>query len=163
MSISIIVPTLSGKHGRMPDGDYEIILSDTYCRVDARNIGAMNSSGDILVFVDDDMDLYGNINRIERDTEHNWWKPTYMNVGLDGHTALSALVMNSFRNSGGPCIAIRKDLFYEIGMYNNVWMEDTDLRNRLLEDGNEPGNMHMTVLIRKPFTRFPILKRSLAR
>lgn len=161
MSISIIVPSLSNKYGHMPDGDYELILSDADCRVDARNIGAMNSSGDILLFVDDDMDLYGNLNYLENDSEHDWWKPTYVNAGLDGHTSFSSIIINSFRAGGGPTIAIRKDLFYNIGMYRNVWMEDTDLRSRLLEEGLKPGNMHLTCVIRKPFTRFPILRRKL--
>lgn len=156
--ISLIIPSLEGKQlNHMPDGNYEVIISQMKGVAQSRNEGASRAKGNILLFCDDDIDLYDNVNEME-ESPYDWWVPIYVNGTLDGRTSLGNISMNLFKELGGPVIGVRKSLFNEIGGYHHITMEDTNFRMRLAKISS-PACMNVIALIRRPFKRFNYLRR----
>jgi len=134
------------------DSDTEVIVVDEPAGATAtvaRNLGASRSSGDILVFVDGDVEIHRDaLTRIRADLERDGELVAVFGSYDD---APEGGVVSGFRNllhhhvhqdSAGPIStfwaglgAIRRDAFFEAGGFVEHPVEDIELGMRLAEGG----------------------------
>ncbi len=159
--ISIIIASRDGTIPSLSlDGNYEIISVAGIKGVSrARNLGASQASGNILLFDDDDIDLCGSLNELEY-SPCNWWQPTYLNGTMDWYSTASIIGINMM--GSGPVIAVRKDLFFQVGGYKNMPWEDVNLHLRLKKI-SEPGTMNVIATVKRPFEQLSYIRSNNAR
>jgi hypothetical protein len=112
-----------------PYGLDEIVLQSCGPPGRARNVGVRKTSGDILVFSEDDLVLAGNLNWLRwRPREEVWWPCAgYTDCTGDPYTVKAMGFLNTMlalHNIAGvgPVVAVRRFAFTAVGGY-----EDRDL------------------------------------
>ncbi|MGI0067771.1 MAG: hypothetical protein ACREB9_05060 [Thermoplasmata archaeon] len=163
-TVSIIIPTRAMRYAyRLPPGADEVILQggEGGC-AHAKNLGARRARGSILLFVDDDQELWGDLRFLRHPPrqEAAWHVRHHYETTRDAYTAHAFRMLNVMLWTGsalgvGPCMAIRRRLFETLGgfRYDIIW-EDKDLAQRVLELGPPMGTMPLVEVTHRPLTRW---------
>lgn len=141
MTVSIIIPARDPESDPppTPTGALEIIMQGGPGGPAAgRNIGALRALGDILLFMDDDVAVKGDLAWFEdRPASEQWWLlGRYEDATGDPRTKETVDHANELIRMGLPgapsCIVVRRDAFFDIGGYDrDKYFEDGDFACRL--------------------------------
>ena len=160
--ISAIIPTLDLRPMPLPIGADELIVQGGRGLARARNRGAEHASGEILVFLDDDVHLEGSLDALRaRPPSEVWWIPRWAD-GTEGDAYTARMVgwlntmgsFGMFPASVGPFLGVRRNVFHAVGGYSTRAIhEDTELARRLHDRGFRPTVLPgVTAWILRPFS-----------
>lgn len=163
-TVSIIVPSLDGLtddvreqlRREVPELWEKIIITGVTPAARARNHGAAQASGDVLLFIDDDVrfNTPGTLGRVVRllqalDTrdavsvtwrvgpDATWFQRRQAKEYRPEPAAPSHAAVMPWQECGTACFAIRADVFRELGGFdeNLVSGEDCELAYRIVQNG----------------------------
>jgi hypothetical protein len=161
--ISVIVPA---RPGERPDlshlTGYDEVIIETCAggAGHARNVGASKAKGDLLVFIDTDSVVRGDLRSLDM-TQHDFWtagwfspraNTLYTVVGCHWSNAIPRIFRYPF--TIGPFFVVRASAFHEVGgMRLDVLFDDLDLGRRLFNAGYKFGIAHdIRVGVTRKFT-----------
>jgi glycosyltransferase involved in cell wall biosynthesis len=125
--VSIVVPTRDCRQDLpFPAGADEIVLQEAGPPGRARNVGVRKTTGDILVFTEDDLVMAGNLNWLRwRPPTEVWWPCAgYVDHTGDAYTMKAMTFLNTMqvlRNIAGvgPVVACRRFAYHVVGGYDD--------------------------------------------
>ncbi len=139
----------------VPEGADEIIFQPGPDGAwQGRNRGAVQARGNILVFLDDDVEVIGNLQSLDSKTT-DYWVAKFLDVSGDPWSS----IVYGFLNVGvdlsypqaacGGFQAVRRGAFEAIRGYRDVPQEDVDLFERLAARGFKRGLFDGAVLVHR--------------
>lgn len=161
MPVSVILPSRTFSEGvravrRLPAGADEVVLVTNPVGVPGvhpghlRNRGAARAGGDVLVFVDDDVRLRGDLGWFQGrpGSETAWSASSWVDVSPGGRSAVVCWAMTAMGGLGmaggfmvGAFQPIRRSVFERLGGYRTrgMYSEDQDLGARYQRLGLRPA------------------------
>ena len=145
MAVSVVMPVrrlADGQKaaGRLPSGAMEVVLVTGPGVAGAKNYGAGVARGDVLVFVDDDSRVEGDLGWFDGRPEGEAYWGGELEDGTGGKATGNVFGMNMMQGNflavNGSFQAVRREAFELVGGYRRGSIyEDVDLGRRLLAIG----------------------------
>jgi hypothetical protein len=174
--ISVVVPSRTWEEGdkavrRLPPGADEVILvyGSPVHPGHIRNLGAKEATGDLLLFVDDDAELHGDLGYFRtRPLHERWWTASSYSDGTDDPSTRAMAAWWTFAGnlgiwSGtvGAFIACRRELFDRVGGFPLRYVgEDAGIGEAFWRHGARMVPAPVTVRLLRPS---PFVTKALAR
>jgi glycosyltransferase involved in cell wall biosynthesis len=167
VQISVVIPTRElARVPEVPPGADELLLMGGNDGIaHAKNLGARYAHGDVLVFLDDDLRLEGDLNWFRgRSSSECWWTCTYADATGDPYTASMVSRLNVGSRIGmnaasiGAFLGIRRSTFWAAGGFpEHALHEDTTLSRTL---GRLGFRLHLAPLTGTVQRRFSTLQET---